>query len=124
MKNPPLLSIDNLHTASKHGKAILHQVNLTMHAGETHIIIGRNGSGKSSLAHTLAGHPDYQVKQGSISFLGEDLLAMPTEERGAKGLFLSFQNPPLDTRAKQYDVHEECPKCDSKSERPSPPLPS
>ena len=64
-----------------------------MAAGEVHAIMGPNGSGKSTLAQVLAGHPGYEVTGGSATYDGEDLLALPPEERAQKGLFLAFQYP-------------------------------
>jgi len=62
-------------------------------AGEVHAIMGPNGSGKSSLAHVLAGKPGYTVAEGSVTYAGRDLLALPAEERAREGLFLGFQYP-------------------------------
>jgi Fe-S cluster assembly ATP-binding protein len=75
------------------GKDILNGVNLTVKAGEVHAIMGPNGSGKSTLAQVLAGREDYEVTRGSVSFEGQDLLAMRAEERARAGLFLGFQYP-------------------------------
>jgi len=61
--------------------------------GETHVIMGPNGAGKSTLGNTLMGKSEYEVTSGKITFMGEDLLAMSTDERARKGLFMSFQNP-------------------------------
>ncbi len=87
-----LLEINNLH-ASVEQKEILHGVNLTVRAGEVHAIMGPNGSGKSTLASVLAGNERFTVTGGSVRFEGFDLLAMPVEERAARGLFLGFQYP-------------------------------
>ncbi|MGB4136095.1 MAG: Fe-S cluster assembly ATPase SufC [Microbacterium sp.] len=72
---------------------ILNGVDLTINTGETHAIMGPNGSGKSTLAYTIAGHPKYTVTQGSITFDGEDVLAMSVDERARAGLFLAMQYP-------------------------------
>jgi Fe-S cluster assembly ATP-binding protein len=87
-----LLEITNL-TARVAGKEILNGVNLTVKAGEVHAIMGPNGSGKSTLAQVLAGREDYEVTRGSVTFEGQDLLAMRAEERARAGLFLGFQYP-------------------------------
>ena len=80
-------------TASVEGKRILHGVDLEVGPGEVHAIMGPNGSGKSTLAHILAGREGYRVDEGSVSFHGEDLLALEPEERAARGVFLAFQYP-------------------------------
>ncbi|MEV4774975.1 Fe-S cluster assembly ATPase SufC [Microbacterium sp. LTA6] len=72
---------------------ILNGITLTMNTGETHAIMGPNGSGKSTLAYTIAGHPKYTVASGSITFDGEDVLAMSVDERARAGLFLAMQYP-------------------------------
>ncbi|KDA06206.1 cysteine desulfurase [Microbacterium sp. CH12i] len=72
---------------------ILNGINLTMSTGETHAIMGPNGSGKSTLAYTIAGHPKYKVTGGTITFDGEDVLAMTVDERARAGLFLAMQYP-------------------------------
>ncbi len=87
-----MLEIKNLH-ASAEGQEILHGIDLTVNAGEVHAIMGPNGSGKSTLAQVLAGHPAYEVTQGSVTYMGKDLLEMAPEERAWDGLFLAFQYP-------------------------------
>jgi Fe-S cluster assembly ATP-binding protein len=88
----PLLEIKNLHVEVE-GKKILNGLDLAVEKGSVHAIMGPNGSGKSTLAHVLAGKDDYQVTQGEVLFDGEDVLALPPEERAARGIFLAFQYP-------------------------------
>jgi len=88
----PMLSIDNLHAAIG-GKQILRGVDLSVGVGEVHAVMGPNGSGKSTLANVIAGREEYLVTDGSVRYRGEDLLAMPPEERAKEGIFLAFQNP-------------------------------
>jgi len=87
-----MLKIENLH-ASVDGKKILKGINLEIGAGEVHAIMGPNGSGKSTLSNIIAGRDGYEITQGSISFKGQDLLAMAPEERAWEGVFLAFQYP-------------------------------
>jgi Fe-S cluster assembly ATP-binding protein len=87
-----MLKIDNLH-AGVDGKAILKGVSLTIAPGEVHAIMGPNGSGKSTLASVLAGKDTYDVTSGTVSYEGQDLLAMAPEMRARSGVFLSFQYP-------------------------------
>ena len=87
-----MLEITNLH-ARVAGKQILKGLNLTVNAGEVHAIMGPNGAGKSTLGNVLSGRDGYEVTEGSVRYLGEDLLALPAEERAAKGVFLAFQYP-------------------------------
>jgi Fe-S cluster assembly ATP-binding protein len=87
-----MLEIKNLHV-NVDGREILNGLDLTLPQGEVHAIMGPNGSGKSTLAYVLAGKEDYHVTAGSITWNGEDLLAMAPSERAAKGVFLAFQYP-------------------------------
>ena len=87
-----MLQITDLH-AEVAGKPILKGLSLTVNAGEVHAIMGPNGAGKSTLGYTLGGRPGYAVTGGSVTFLGQDLLALEPHERAAAGLFLGFQYP-------------------------------
>ena len=87
-----MLEIRNLH-ASIAGKEILKGVDLTIRDGEIHALMGTNGAGKSTLSNVIVGHPAYEVTEGTITFNGQDLLAMKTEERATAGIFMSFQQP-------------------------------
>jgi Fe-S cluster assembly ATP-binding protein len=87
-----LLAIKNLHVEVD-GKKILNGLDLTVEKGTVAAIMGPNGSGKSTLAHVLAGKTDYTVTAGEVLLDGEDILALPPDERAAKGLFLAFQYP-------------------------------
>ncbi|MCH7403374.1 Fe-S cluster assembly ATPase SufC [Belliella kenyensis] len=87
-----MLSIKNLH-ASIEGTPILRGINLEVKPGEVHAIMGPNGSGKSTLASVLAGREEYEVTDGSVDFLGKDLLDLAPEDRAREGVFLAFQYP-------------------------------
>src|SRR5436305_10990873 len=87
-----MLEIKNLH-AGIDGKEILRGLDLSVDTGEVHAIMGPNGSGKSTLANVLAGRPRYVVTDGSVTFDGKDLLAIPTEQRAREGVFLAMQYP-------------------------------
>lgn len=87
-----MLSIRNLH-AGIEGKKILNGINLEIKAGEVHAIMGPNGSGKSTLASVLAGRKEYEILDGTVEFMGKNLLELSPEERAGAGLFLAFQYP-------------------------------
>lgn len=87
-----LLDIDNLH-ARIGGTEILRGLTLSVKAGEVHAIMGPNGSGKSTLAQVIAGHEDYEVTEGTVSYEGHNLLELAPEERAREGIFLGFQYP-------------------------------
>ena len=92
MSDTPLLVIKNLH-ASIAGKQILRGLDLTVKAGEVHALMGPNGSGKSTLSNVIAGHPNYEVTEGEIHFLGQNITEMEPNERAKLGIFLAFQYP-------------------------------
>ena len=87
-----MFEIENLHVSIE-DKEILKGVDLTVNQGEIHALMGPNGSGKSTLAYVIAGHPSYEVTEGSIRYHGEDILEWEPDERARKGLFLAFQYP-------------------------------
>lgn len=86
------LEIRNLHVAID-GHEILKGVNLTVRQGEVHALMGPNGTGKSTLAYTLMGHPSYHVTEGEAWFKGQNILGLKPDERSHLGLFLAFQYP-------------------------------
>src|SRR5271166_5436711 len=92
MSKQPILEIKNLH-AGVGSKQILKGFSLTINAGEVHALMGLNGSGKSTLAAILAGRDGYDVTEGTVTYLGEDLLELDPEERAREGVFLAFQYP-------------------------------
>ncbi len=92
MTDETILQISNLH-AGVEGRRILNGIDLTIRPGEVHAIMGPNGSGKSTLASVLAGRDGYDISEGSVQFLNQDLLDLAPEERAREGLFLAFQYP-------------------------------
>tara|TARA_Y100000588_G_scaffold319798_1_gene350021 strand:+ start:6287 stop:7123 length:837 start_codon:yes stop_codon:yes gene_type:complete len=86
------LAIENLHV-SVNETEILRGLDLNIPKGEVHALMGPNGSGKSTLANALMGHPAFEVTAGSVHFKGQDVLALPTDERSRLGMFLAFQYP-------------------------------
>ncbi len=86
------LDIRNLHVSIE-GKEILKGLNLVIPQGEVHAIMGPNGTGKSTLAYTLMGHPNYEVTEGEVFFKDQNILELEPDERSRLGLFLAFQYP-------------------------------
>lgn len=87
-----LLRIRDLHVCVD-DKEILHGVDLTVGRDETHVLMGPNGTGKSTLGYAVTGNPAYSITGGSVNFDGDDITGLPVNERAKKGIFLSFQNP-------------------------------
>jgi len=87
-----LLRVENLH-ASAEDKAILKGINLTINAGEIHVVMGTNGAGKSTLANVIMGNPAYTVTEGNITFDGRDITEDAVNDRAKAGIFMSFQAP-------------------------------
>lgn len=92
MANSPRLTIEDIK-ATIEGKEILKGLSLDIKGGEVHAIMGPNGTGKSTLASALMGHPKYEITEGSVTLDGEDLLEMEVDERARAGLFLAMQYP-------------------------------
>jgi Fe-S cluster assembly ATP-binding protein len=89
-----MLSIKNLHVRlADEQREILKGLTLEVKAGEVHAIMGPNGSGKSTLSYVLSGREGYEVTKGSVTYKGDDLLALDPDQRAAKGVFLAFQYP-------------------------------
>ena len=86
------LEIKDLHVSIE-SKEILQGVNLTIKQGEIHAIMGPNGTGKSTLAYTLMGHPNYIVTKGEVLFKDQNILELEPDERSHLGIFLAFQYP-------------------------------
>ena len=119
-----MLKIDNLY-ASINGKSILNGINLEVNEGEVHAIMGPNGSGKSTLASVLAGREEYEVTEGTVSYLDKNLLELSPEIRAREGVFLAFQYPTeipgvsstnfLKTAVNQIREHQGLDKLDAVS---------
>jgi Fe-S cluster assembly ATP-binding protein len=93
IQEAPILEIKDLDVRVA-GRTVLHNINLEVGAGETVILFGPNGVGKSSLFSTLMGFPNYEVVKGTIRFKGQDLLLLNTAERAQLGIGMAFQRPP------------------------------
>lgn len=92
MKANNILEVKDLHV-NVGDKEILHGVNLEVGNDETHVLMGPNGTGKSTLGYAVTGNPQYEVTSGKIYFDGMDITQIPVNERAKMGIFLSFQNP-------------------------------
>jgi len=104
-----MLKITDLAVAVD-GKEIIHDVNLTIQTGETHVLFGPNGAGKSTLLMAIMGFPKYKVTRGSISFKGKDITGLTVDERARLGIGMSFQRPPVVRGVKTRDMVAACLK--------------
>ena len=104
-----MLEIKNLAVAVD-GKKILHDVNLTIKTGETHVLFGPNGSGKTTLLMAIMGFPKYRITEGSIIFKDKDITKLPLDERARLGIGMSFQRPPVVRGVKTRDMIAACLK--------------
>ncbi len=109
MSQVPMLQVKDLWVEVG-GKEVLKGVSLTIPVGETHILFGRNGSGKTSLLMTIMGFPEYRVRHGKIIFKGEDVTELPPYERAKKGIGIMFQRPPSIKGVKLREMLELCAK--------------
>jgi Fe-S cluster assembly ATP-binding protein len=98
-----MLEIKTLSVAVE-GKEILHDVNLNIGDGETHVLFGPNGSGKTTLLMAIMGFPRYQITKGKIIFKGKDITKTPVDERARLGIGISFQRPPVVRGVKTRDM--------------------
>ncbi len=104
-----MLEIKQLSVAVE-DKEILHNVNLTIRNGETHVLFGPNGAGKSTLLMAIMGFPKYRITRGSISFRGQDITGLSVDERARLGIGMSFQRPPVVRGVKTHDMVAACLK--------------
>ena len=104
-----MLKIKDLSVAVD-GKEIIHDINLSIKTGETHVLFGPNGAGKSTLLMAIMGFPKYKVTKGSIHFKGKDITGLTVDERARMGIGMSFQRPPVVRGVKTYDMVSACLK--------------
>jgi Fe-S cluster assembly ATP-binding protein len=104
-----MLEIRDLSVAVE-DRQIIHDVNMTIQSGETHVLFGPNGAGKSTLLMAIMGFPRYRVTRGSISFKGKDITGLTVDERARLGIGMSFQRPPVVRGVKTRDMVEACLK--------------
>jgi len=102
-----MLEIKQLSVAVE-GKEILHDINLNIKAGETQVLFGANGGGKTTLLMTIMGSPKYHVTKGSIIFKGKDIVNLPMDERARLGIGISLQRPPVVRGVKTRDMVAAC----------------
>jgi len=110
------LSIKQL-TVEVEGKEILHNINLEMKLGETHVLFGPNGSGKTTLLMAIMGFPKYRVTRGKIIFRDQEITKLPLDERARLGIGMSFQRPPVVRGVKTRDMVAACLKGQESDER-------
>ncbi len=101
------LNIEQL-TVEVEGREILHNINLEMKPGETHVLFGPNGSGKTTLLMAIMGFPRYRITKGKIIFKGQDITMLPLDERARLGIGMSFQRPPVVRGVKTRDMVAAC----------------
>jgi Fe-S cluster assembly ATP-binding protein len=97
-------------TVAVEGREILHNINLEMKLGETHVLFGPNGSGKTTLLMSIMGFPKYRISKGKIIFKGQDITKLPLDERARLGIGMSFQRPPVVRGVKTRDMVAACLK--------------
>jgi Fe-S cluster assembly ATP-binding protein len=98
-----MLEVEQLSVAVD-GREILHDVNLKMGTGETHVLFGPNGGGKTTLLMAIMGFPRYRVTKGKVIFKGEDITGLAVDERARLGIGMSFQRPPVVRGVKTHDM--------------------
>ena len=104
-----MLKIKDLSVAVE-DKEIIHDVNLSIHRGETHVLFGPNGAGKTTLLMAIMGFPKYRITRGSITFKGKDITNLTMDERARMGIGMSFQRPPVIRGVKTNDMVAACLK--------------
>ncbi|MBN1693592.1 MAG: ABC transporter ATP-binding protein [Dehalococcoidales bacterium] len=104
-----MLKIKDLSVAVE-GKQIIHDINMTIQTGETHVLFGPNGAGKSTLLMAIMGFPKYKVTRGSIHFKGKDITGLDVDERARLGIGMSFQRPPVVRGVTTRDMVSACLK--------------
>lgn len=112
----PVLELKNL-AVTVDNRQILHDVNLTVNKGETHVLFGPNGNGKTTLLMTIMGAPKYRVTSGKIIFKGGDITDMPIDERARLGIGMSMQRPPVVRGVKTRDMVTACARGSESEER-------
>ncbi len=108
-----MLEIKQLSVAIE-DREILHDINLSIGTGETHVLFGPNGSGKTTLLMAIMGFPRYKVTRGNIIFNGRDITGLPLDERARLGIGMSFQRPPIVRGVKVRDMITACLRAEAK----------